>query len=383
MSVNASFNIRKILVVSLWVLLTIGVVALLVSAVHNSNGQTCTGMKITIKGKTEKHFIDEQLITRVLVSHVPGGVKGKKIKSIDLHAIESSLLKDIWIKEAKLFFDNNGLLQVEATEREPAVRVFTQGGESFFVDSNLVIMPLSDLFAARLPVFTGFPNGQKSLNGKDSLMLRDVVKLGLYIKKNSLLMALVDQIDITNSGEFELIPKFENQLVQLGNADRMEEKLHNMLLFYKQLWMNGSLTRYSKISVKYKNQVVASIRGAGEQQADSLKALQTLYQIAYEAERQANDSILKIQQDNEKNTVDSSMAQQKIERDEMSQGSDINISKVPVKKENQPANAPAQKQSAAPVKKDNKANKNASKKQNEKKDAQQKDKKTVKKTTKN
>jgi cell division protein FtsQ len=311
-----TINFRKILMLSLWLLLGIGATVLLAAAVHRRNVQQCTGLEISIKGSDDKNYIDEKLISRILSAYTGNSVKGKAMSSFDLHAIENSLTKDIWIREASIYFDNNGVMQIQVTEREPVVRVFTKNGNSYYVDSSLVIMPLSDLIAARLPVFTGFPSDHRVLSRRDSSLLKDVVKLGMHIQNNPVLMAMVEQIDISPSGEFELIPKIEDQVVQIGNTERLEEKFHDLLLFYQQTWAKGLVGRYNRVSVKFKDQVVASVRGMAEIQADSIKALQMLYQIAYEAEKKANDSVLRIQQDNAKNTVDSSMARQKIQRDE-------------------------------------------------------------------
>jgi len=58
--------------------------------------------------------------------------------------MESLLEKNVWIKDAQLFFDNNGILRVSVTEREPIARVFTREGNSFYIDSSGVQLPLSD-----------------------------------------------------------------------------------------------------------------------------------------------------------------------------------------------------------------------------------------------
>jgi cell division protein FtsQ len=54
----------------------------------------------------------------------------------------------------QLFFDNNEVLQVVIDEREPIARIFTVAGNSYYIDSSLERLPLSDKMSARLPVFT-------------------------------------------------------------------------------------------------------------------------------------------------------------------------------------------------------------------------------------
>ena len=48
-------------------------------------------------------------------------------------------------------------------------------------------------------------------------------------------MAQIDQVDITPTDTFELIPKLGNQVIRFGNADNYEEKFNKLLAFYKQV----------------------------------------------------------------------------------------------------------------------------------------------------
>ena len=77
--------------------------------------------------------------------------------------METELEKNVWIKTAELFFDNNEILQVTVQEREPVARVFTPRGTTFYIDNELAMLPLSEKFSARLPVFTNFPSDKKVL----------------------------------------------------------------------------------------------------------------------------------------------------------------------------------------------------------------------------
>ncbi|MFX8645035.1 hypothetical protein ABTM18_20020, partial [Acinetobacter baumannii] len=73
--------------------------------------------------------------------------------------------------------DNTRVLNVKITEREPVARVFTAGGESFYVDSNALRLPLSDKLSARVPVFTNFPSNKQQLANADSIILKEIVAM--------------------------------------------------------------------------------------------------------------------------------------------------------------------------------------------------------------
>ena len=62
--------------------------------------------------------------------------KGKPLASFDLKKIEVSIEQNVWIKDAQVFFDNNGVLRVAVAERTPVARIFTVNGNSFYIDSS-------------------------------------------------------------------------------------------------------------------------------------------------------------------------------------------------------------------------------------------------------
>jgi cell division protein FtsQ len=130
-------------------------------------------------------------------------------------------------------------------------------------------------------------------------------------------MAMVEQVDITAQRMFEMIPKIGNQLIVFGDATDVDAKLQRLKLFYKEIMVKAGWNNYSVINVQYKNQVVAKRKGAEDFTADSLRTLQMMQAIATRTQQQANDSLQQIiQPDNNRNTVDSTMIQQSIQRDD-------------------------------------------------------------------
>ncbi|MCH5600880.1 cell division protein FtsQ/DivIB [Niabella ginsengisoli] len=72
--------------------------------------------------------------------------------------IEDLLEQSSWVYNADLYFDNNDILHANVTERKPLARVFTDRGESFYIDEAGKHIPLSEKVSLDLPVFTGFPS---------------------------------------------------------------------------------------------------------------------------------------------------------------------------------------------------------------------------------
>ena len=320
------YSIKRILLATLWIAIGMSTIVLLVAAIRKKDAKHCKGVEINIRGVNNNFFVDKTDILNSITAIANRNPIGKTTGSFNLKLMEKELQKNTWVRSAELFFDNNEVLQVKVNEREPIARVFTSAGTTFYIDNDISILPLSDKFSARLPVFTHFPSDKQVLLKEDSSLLRDIKTISLAIQKDSFRMAMIDQVDITPQRSFEMIPKLGNQLIVFGDATDVEEKFNKLQLFYKEVMVKAGWNKYSVINLQYKNQVVAKRKGADDVKADSLRTLQLMQIIAVNAEKQAGDSLQIMQQDNEKNGADSIMIQQSIQREDNSAPENIDLS---------------------------------------------------------
>lgn len=268
---------KKRLIQAAWILAGIGTVVLMGAAMQKKNRKTCTNIKIEISGIEENMFIDEKDILE-LVNH-NRKVIGTPISMLNLHSMETALGKNPWVKNAEMFLDNQQVLQIQIEERQPVARVFTMQGGSFYLDSAGVRLPLSDKLSARVPMFTGFPSDNLKLSKPDSLLLKDMVKLGQFILADSFWTAQVAQVDLEPGRQFELIPVFGDHVVSIGKAEDLDAKFNRLYTFYKQAWLQHGIHYYEKINVQFDKQVVAVKKGMGEIRQDSTAALELIRQM--------------------------------------------------------------------------------------------------------
>jgi cell division protein FtsQ len=195
--------------------------------------------------------------------------------------------------------------------------VFSKTGKSFYIDSSIRILPLSDKFSARLPAFTGYAGNANFVSKADSSLLRNIKEVSTLIQADSFLMAMIEQVDITSQRKFEMLPKIGRQVIVFGTAENAEQKFEKLRMFYKQVMTKSGWSKYSEINLEYKNQVLAKIRDAVDKTSDSLRALQLMSLIAEQAERRASDSVqFFLRESNDRGNTDSSMIQQSMQRDE-------------------------------------------------------------------
>ena len=244
MASEKRYTLTKFISTSVWLLAAAGLIVLLVAAISKKNTQIVRHIEISILGIQNHYFINKQDVKEILERVHKKPLDKPLASSLNLVLMEKELQKEKWIKNAELFFDNNNVLQVIITEREPVARIFTTSGASFYIDSSLAKLPLSSKFSPRLPVFTSFPTDVIVLTREDSLLLADIRLMGQFIEENDFWMAQIEQVDITSNRTFELVPKMGNQIIRFGNMDNYREKFNNLLAFYKRVQVKTGWNKY-------------------------------------------------------------------------------------------------------------------------------------------
>jgi cell division protein FtsQ len=315
---------RKIvrwMITTFWLAIGVGTVFLLVAASRKKEEKKCAGIYISIHGVSNNFFVDKKDIMDSIEAMVGRNPAGEKINSFDLRKIEKGLTANVWVKSAQLFFDNNEKLQVNVLEREPIARIFSRVGTTFYIDSSIEILPLSEKFSARLPVFTDFPS-DRALVKADSDLLVDIKDISLAIQKDSFCMAMIDQIDITPERTFNMVPKIGNQTIVFGDGNDIEDKLNNLRLFYQKVITKTGWNYYSTIGLQYKDQVIAKRKGAEDRATDSLRTLQLMQTMAANAKKLSEDSSQITINDNSNNVMDARSIQRSSERDDAGDDAD-------------------------------------------------------------
>jgi cell division protein FtsQ len=279
-------RIINVLVLVFWISLSVGVLTLLVAAIETRNAKPCSDVRIAIGGVKDALFVDQQDVKRMLMG-VSGTMVGKALKDFDLQRMEDTLESEPWISNAELFFDNNRVLQVKVTEKEPVARIFTVTGNSFYIDTALSRLPLNDKFTPRLPVFTGFPSDRKRWKGKDSLLMNEVKNISLHMLGDPFWMAQVDQVDIDGERNFLMVPKVGKHVVQFGNGQDIDKKFRKLYIFYRDVISKTGWSRYGEINVAYKGQVVATRKDIQAVRADTVLARQWMVQMIRNLKAQA------------------------------------------------------------------------------------------------
>ncbi len=261
---------KRILIGCAWLVSLGGLVVLMSFIEFKKSGVFCKAVKIYIPGN--QYFIDKEEVDNIINVHKHQLV-GRNMESINLHDLEKRLKANPFIESAKVYADMDGVIKVEISQREPVMRVMNQAGQDFYIDQHGLKIPMSANFTAKVLVANGYIDeafGNK-LDTLHTEIAAELYKTAQFINKDSLWSAQITQLYVTQDHEIELIPRIGTNRILLGNADSLENKFHNLLVFYKQALPQVGWDRYKLINIKFANQVVGVKND--NLKKDSLKAV--------------------------------------------------------------------------------------------------------------
>jgi cell division protein FtsQ len=246
---------KRILIGCAWAISLGGLVVLMSFIEFKKSGVFCKAVKVYIPGN--QYFIDKQEVDNIINVHKHQLV-GRNMESINLHDLEKRLKANPFIESAKVYADMDGIIKVEISQREPVMRVMNQAGQDFYIDQHGLKIPMSSNFTAKVLVANGYIDeafGNK-LDTLHTEIATELYKTAQFINQDSLWSAQITQLYVTQDHEIELIPRIGTNRILLGNADSLENKFHNLLVFYKQALPQVGWDRYKLINIKFANQVV-------------------------------------------------------------------------------------------------------------------------------
>ena len=114
---SKKFSWKKLVLTVMWTVVCTATIVLLVAAARNKNGKRCKDVIVTIKGVDETEYVSKSQILKTISGGRPDLLKGAPVKTFDLQQLEELLERNLWIRNAELFFDNNDVLHADITQR--------------------------------------------------------------------------------------------------------------------------------------------------------------------------------------------------------------------------------------------------------------------------
>lgn len=203
-------------------------------------------------------LISEEDVRSALLRTFDSDLTRYTLNEIDVTRVEALLEEDPFVKNAEVYVDQHLILRIKVEQREPVLRILDNNGNNYYLDDHGVKMPSSKNFAARAMVATGniSPYQTDFITRRKSSTLKDLFKLAQALKSDEFLNGFIQQIHVTNGGEFIMVPLVGDQQIILGSVRRLEDKFRRLKIFYKEGMPSAGWRKYRSINLKFNGQIV-------------------------------------------------------------------------------------------------------------------------------
>lgn len=264
-------NIKKAKHIVPWILICLYVVVMLSFIAAKRKSVPCKEVAVQIMDQNDNLFVEEIDIVSML-DDKSERIMGAPIEQINVNRMEELLQMHPSIKEANVHRNFDGVLNIEIQQRTPIMRIVDKNRESYYIDKEGALMPLSNKYAAHVLVVSGNmkePYAQRrhlDLMDPSSLTeenkgtrLFDLFELAKYIQGDDFWNAQIEQIYVGKNG-VELVPRVGTHIIQFGSIENYKIKFRNLVALYDQGLTKVGWNKYKTINLKYHNQVICTKR---------------------------------------------------------------------------------------------------------------------------
>jgi len=263
---------RIVILTFIWASLIAYIVISLGFVTNRNREIICTSIRVKVVDSLENNFISAKDIKRMIDRKGTTPI-GKPLWTINTYEIESNLANLMAVKDVQAYKMANGILSVKVKQRKPVVRVFNKFGQSYYLDEDGLLMPLSDRFAAHVLVVNGnisepfklkanadIKIWQDSLINGEKPLINQIYEFAKEIANDDFWNAQIAQVYVNGNDDIEIIPRVGSQVILMGSLENYESKLNKLKLFYEDAMPAEGWNKYKMINLKFKNQIICTKR---------------------------------------------------------------------------------------------------------------------------
>lgn len=263
---------KKALQIGGWSIFVLGVFVLLFFVNAGYDDIETQEPQITIIKPGNHNFVTDEKVKAVM-NDLGYSFHDQSLGEIELERIEQEVKMIPGVKEVQAYKYSNGVVKLDIEQQLPVARVILKGGKmGCYIDAEGEIIPLSEDYIAKVPVFSGYiyePYNDipsvSEITENDSIselhVIDEIHTLALALNQDEFLAAQILQVYVNEKEEFELIPRVGNHRVLFGGIEDYEDKLFRLKYFYTEADFDvKELNVYDTLNLKYKDQIVGSKR---------------------------------------------------------------------------------------------------------------------------
>lgn len=260
---------RKIVTALKWLMLVTYLVVGLIFVAKMSRQVVCKEIKVKVVDSTENSFVTSKSIKRMIAQKGKSPI-GKPLWSINTKDLERNISSVMSVRDVQIYKTIDGTLTVKVKQRTPTVRIFNSKNQSYYIDDQGLILPLSERFTAHVLVINGninepFPVApNQDISERDTsvfkheTLIKRLYDFAKFIIDDDFWNAQIVQVYVNDYNNIELIPRVGPPLILLGSLDGYERKLAKLKLFYEKALPAEGWNKYKMINLKYSNQIICT-----------------------------------------------------------------------------------------------------------------------------
>ena len=239
------------------ILVTVVIFGFLLSfSLKRFNEKPLDDISVKMSDKSPVYFVDEKDIKTIVERYNTT----KKVGDIDIPSLEKKLNELPAVDSANVYLSLDGKLHLDILQRVPVFRL-NNGGKGFYVDKKGIEFPISKTYSHPCMLVSG------DVKKKEYKKLIELIE---KINKDSFCKNFFVGITKEN-GNYNLATSDGNYKVEIGDLDRIDFKVKGFKTFVEKYLVYQAPEKYSKISVKYDNQIVTTLNPGYKPEEDSLQ----------------------------------------------------------------------------------------------------------------
>ena len=239
--------LKKVANILVWVFLFGYLIVVFSFANSKSEKLVISGTSVNVVDSVKRGFVREGDVERIIKKKYPE-IIGASISGVNKEILEDLIDKIPYVKKSEVYNSLSGKLIVEIKQRNPIVRIL--GRKGYYIDAEGKKMPLSTNFTSRVLVVSGAVN--------DQLIKEELFELVKFITNDEFWKSQITQIYVNKNKEYILIPRVGAHKIELGSIENYEQKFQKLSALYSKGFSKKGWNIYTRINLKYKDQVVCT-----------------------------------------------------------------------------------------------------------------------------
>ncbi len=258
--------LRNILHIILYSLILVGMVCLIGFSARHQHHKPCSNVNINIRSNSGNFFIHNAEIRNSIIGQFDS-LENRTLSPNIMSELHEFISNNPYVSKANVYRTVHGKIGIDIILRDPIIRIVNSRNQSFYIDRDGYMFPLSDQHTARVmiatghiaaPFIPGFHVTDTIAGGQTDKHLSGLFDLAGFIDSESFWKAFIDHIYVTADGKYELTPRNAAHTIQFGNANQIEHKFRKLKLFYIGNLAQRGWHYYRRINLEFNNQVICS-----------------------------------------------------------------------------------------------------------------------------